>query len=416
MRQRTEVGIALAISALLIVVAYASGTRARAADDVDRRASTFNTGRDGARALADVAERMGMTVVRSRVRTQQLATRVAASVGDSVATTAIAVLDPPVAITRSERQAFFAFATAKNGADLILAGRSAAALYDCLGYHVESTLLDSLRVKVNGRDVDANAPYVHDRFVPGTRDQGDDEENATGADAQANRCPPLVVTATDSLFVTTEGDPVVLQLTVAPHGRRLLLVSDGALVRNRALRAAETGMLLTSVLLRAQRIVFDEYHQGYVEGGSITDAVLAWSRRNPLGWMIWQWCVVGLIALAAGLFRFGPVRAAIPRTRRSSLEHVRALATALAASRGHRTAVRAMVRGLERRLSPARTAHGAGRDEWRRYLASIREHAPNPQVQASAAELERLADHPESDSAVLSAANAVEDLWHSLRP
>lgn len=417
MRQRTEVGIALGIASLLIVIAYASGTRARPEDDVDRRASTFNTGRDGARALADVAERMGVTVERSRLRTPQLTSRVTARVRDSAVTKTIAVLDPPAAIGRSERKAFLGMATARYGANLILAGRSASALYDCLGYHVESTLLDSLRVASPGRDADATAPYVHDRFVLGKRKQADDEESATDADSRADRCPPILVNTTDTLMVTTRGDPVMLALTVIPRGRRVVLVSDGALVRNRALRTGATGALVAGALIpRTGSLVFDEFHQGYVEGGSITDAVLAWSKRNPLGWMLWQWCVLGLIALAAGAVRFGPVRAVIPRARRSSLEHVRALATALAASRGHRTAVRAMVRGLERRLAPGRTAHSAGRDDWRRYLASLRTHAPNPQVQASAEQLERLADHPESDSAVLSAANAVEDLWHSLRP
>jgi hypothetical protein len=134
-----------------------------------------------------------------------------------------------------------------------------------------------------------------------------------------------------------------------------------------------------------------------------------------MGWLVWQLVAVALIALLAGAVRFGPVRAAIPRTRRSPLEHVRALATALAAANGRRAAIGAMVRGLRRRLAPA-SSHASPHDEWRPWLATLVERAPNSQVRANAERLAQLADHPDSDTAVLSAANAVEDLWSSLRP
>ena len=89
---------------------------------------------------------------------------------------------------------------------------------------------------------------------------------------------------------------------------------------------------------------------------------LDWSTRSPWGWVVWQLAAVGVIALLASGVRFGPVRRAIERRRRSPLEHVRALATALAAARGHDVAVRLMVQGLRRRLSrggrPARARPG----------------------------------------------------------
>ncbi len=296
-------------------------------------------------------------------------------------------------------------------------------MYDCLGFHIESSRLDSTRVAVPGRPPEEAAPFVHDHLARGSRrDTGEEGDPDDGEDRGANggeerACPPVTVTANDTLLVNARGDAVMLRLTVAPHGRTIVLVSDGALVRNRTLRTGATRAVVVDAIVPTNgRLVFDEYHQGYAEGGSMAGVVLAWSRHNPVGWMVWQWCALALIALLAGAFRFGPVRAAIPRARRSSLEHVRALATALAASRGHRTAVRAMVRGLQRRLAPGHVASPTPRDDWRSYLASLRANGPNLQVQASAAQLERLADHPESDTAVLSAANAVEDLWHSLRP
>ena len=86
-----------------------------------------------------------------------------------------------------------------------------------------------------------------------------------------------------------------------------------------------------------------------------------------------------------------------------------------AAAQGHRVAIGALVRGLRRRLAVS-TDRVAARDDWRPWLAGLAHHAPNTQVRDAAERLERLADHPESETAVLSAANAVEDVWHSLRP
>ena len=142
---------------------------------------------------------------------------------------------------------------------------------------------------------------------------------------------------------------------------------------------------------------------------------LDWSARHPLGWMTWQLIVVGLLALLVGGIRFGPIRAAIVRQRRSPLEHVRALATALSAARGHREAVGAMVRGLRRRLA-AHSGGATARDDWRAWLTALVARAPNAKVRANAERLVALANDSQPDTAVLDAANAVEDLWLSLRP
>ena len=418
MRLRTELAIAVAASAALIAIAFAGGMRVRSDDDLDVRASTFNAGREGTRALADVAERLGLTVTRWRARPQRLAARVEASADTMAGEMTVAVLAPAAAIAREEREAFLALPTKRRGAGLVLAGREVGMLVDCLGYRIVPSFLDSSRVTPPATMADSTGPFAHDYFAASPAGTASDDGEDVGiAGVRTHACPGLAVAATDTLLVNARGRAVMLRLTVAPHGRTVVLLSDAALVRNRSLRTGATATaILDAVLPREGRIVFDEFHQGYAEGGSMAAVVLDWSRRNPLGWMVWQWVAVGLIALLAGAVRFGPVRASIRRERRSSLEHVRALATALAASRGHRTAVGAMVRGLRRRLAPGHPPPARSRDDWRAYLAALQAHAPNPQVRASATALERLADHPESDTAVLRAANAVEDLWHSLRP
>ena len=427
MRARTELAVAGGALAILLVLAFATGRGVRGTDDPDPRASSFVSGREGVRGLADAAERLGIEVVRWRERPQGLAQRV----GDGVATT-VAVLAPVRAITTAERRALVRLVTDTAGADLVIAGHGAGRVMECFGYRARETIVDSSRVVAPDPIGGRAGAWTHGYIVP-RRDavaarrrsqgaaQGATEENVEDA---AGSCPPAVVLTTDTLLRTADGDVAVLRLTVAPRGRTVVLVGDATLLRNRTLRGTDAAAsIAAAVLPRRGRLVFDEYHQGFGPGGSMARVALAWSRRNPLGWMIWQLAVVALLALVASGVRFVPVRATIPRQRRSPLEHVRALATALSAARGHREAVGAMVRGLRRRLTPtlpsagaSPAAHAAARDDWREWLATLAAHAPNATARASAERLVRLADAPESGTAVLSAANAVEDLWHSLRP
>ena len=127
---------------------------------------------------------------------------------------------------------------------------------------------------------------------------------------------------------------------------------------------------------------------------------------------MWQLAAVGLVALVASGVRFGPVRTAIERRRRSPMEHVRALATALAAARGHDVAVRLMIQGLRRRLSRGtRTTHDL--EAW---LTELGPAVRTPRGQEALESLgATLRQSPDADS-VLVAANAVETLWEELKP
>lgn len=430
MRPRTEAAIALGVVAALLVLAFATGRRVRAVDDPDPRASSFVAGREGVRALADAADRLGIEVVRWRERPQGMGRQMHRDSGATVA-----VLAPSRAISSAERSALVHLAIDSAGADLVLAGQAASGVMRCFGYRVRRTVFDSSRAapsRAAGRVVPPGAAaWVHETLVPRSESPRAPQGAAPPSDPE-DACPPVIVLAADTLLLAGQAGVAMLQLTIAPHGRRVTLVGDADLVRNRVLRTAEVAALVTdAVLPRRGRLVFDEYHQGFGPGGSMARATVEWSLRHPVGWMVWQLAAVGVLALLAGGVRFGPVRAAIPRQRRSTLEHVRALATALAAARGHREAVGAMVRGLRRRLAPAARAPAsrddrapasrddrapASRDDWRAWLESLATTAPNVNTREAAGRLARLADTPEPATAVLSAANAVEDVWHSLRP
>ncbi|MBK6489258.1 MAG: hypothetical protein IPF98_20945 [Gemmatimonadetes bacterium] len=449
MRLRTDLLIAGGVAAALLVVAYATGRRARGTDDPDRRASSFLVGREGTRAMADAAERLGVSVTRWRQRPQALVAwveRAAVDGADGPLTAAerrgaagsvtsvspvspvspvastlatLAILEPSRSVTPAERLEVIGLTTRAVGADLVLAGGQSESVARCYGYLVVASFLDSARVAPPGVAGDSTSAFVHGHLVHAGETTTRRNRPAAARDervAAEGECPDVTVVRTDTLLVTTSGKLAMLRLTVAPYQRSVVLIGDVSLVRNRTLRHSSTSpLVLDAVLPRSGRLVFDEYHQGFGTGGSMARVAIAWSAGHPVGWMVWQLLVVGLLALGAGAVRFGPVRAAIPRARRSSLEHVRALATALAAAQGHRVAIGALVRGLRRRLAVS-TDRVAARDDWRPWLAGLAHHAPNTQVRDAAERLERLADHPESETAVLSAANAVEDVWHSLRP
>jgi hypothetical protein len=123
--------------------------------------------------------------------------------------------------------------------------------------------------------------------------------------------------------------------------------------------------------------------------------------------------LVGLIALVVAAVRTGPIRSAIVRTRRSSIEHVRALATALQAARGHDVAVDLLIRGLRRRLS--RDAR-PGREPVAAWIGTLASRVRTAPARAAATRLMTLTRPGRSVDDVLAAAHAVEDVWQDLRP
>jgi hypothetical protein len=103
----------------------------------------------------------------------------------------------------------------------------------------------------------------------------------------------------------------------------------------------------------------------------------------------------------------------INRRRRSSLDHVRALATALAAARGHDVAIGSIVEGLRRRLLPAGQRP---RGNWREWLGPLGDNVQNQRARDAVRTLKTLTRPGQAPEGVLLAANAVEDVWEELRP
>lgn len=397
MRPRTEAFAGLAVLGVLAILAGVVGNSHQPATDTAADPSTFLAGPGGARGLLEATQRLGISVRRFRERTVRL------SQLGNVPRQILAILDPTAAISAPELDAFVTF---NGSADLLIAGQRAERLMRCFGYQVRRRLFDS--VQVNGSP--ETAPRVTAILV--ATGEATYTDSSRLFDVARTVCHVPVYRATTTLLASARG-PVAIRLVRRDNGRTVILVADAALFENRQLRDTDAGPFALGLFAgHYDRVVFEEYHHGYGASGSLAGATLDWSRHSPWGWLAWQLVAVGLLALLFGAVRFGPARPGISRRRRSQLEHVRALATALAAARGHDEAIASMVRGLRRRLvPPALRARG----DWRGWLAHLNDGAASSSEREALTTLVSLTRTGQPSASVLRAANAVEDLWKTLQ-
>jgi hypothetical protein len=188
-------------------------------------------------------------------------------------------------------------------------------------------------------------------------------------------------------------------------GGSALLVADPGIFRNRTLRDTDAGTMVIGWVFehRPRALVVDEYHQGFGRSASLPGAVVARVWNTPVGWLLVQLVLAGVLLLALGALRFGPERPVIDSRRRSPLEHLDALAAGLERTHSAKTAVGLILAGLQRRLGSratieelrARTTHHAAGT-----THDTPPHAARPTP---------------DDASVMTAANEVEDLWESLK-
>ncbi len=389
MRPRTELIVGVGTLLMIALGAAVIGARRARPEDDDPRRSTFLAGPQGARGLADALLRLGVTVTRSRSRFAELPAR-----PDTDAV--VAVLAPALEGTRSDAQHLLRYV--RDGGAVLLAGSSAGSLMQSFGYDVKVTR-DS--IGIDDPDLGARSPSVHAVLTTAVPDTGND----------AAERDTLVPVRTDVVRRTRTGAPVIIRVSAASGGSATL-VADGALFGNRALRDTGAGELVVGLVVgQYGHVTFDEFHQGFGPSGSLGGAALEWSVRSPWGWALWQLALVGLIALGASAIRFGPARHVIERRRRSPIEHVKALATALAAAGGHDAAIQLQIQGLRRRLARGPTPPRAPAGPW---LAELAANVRTPRARAAVGTLQELTRGPQPADAVLRAANAVEEVWQDL--
>lgn len=396
MRPRTEAAVLL--GGLVMIAALVAVLAREDAPDRDRRASTFRAGPLGSQGLFEAGVTMEHSFERFRQRPQQLRPP-----ADSTRTLFV-LLDPVTRLSPAEVDAMVQYSA---HADLLLAGPGAVGLMQCFGYRIARRGIDSSTVPFP----DATSATVHGTLVATNKTVHRDTSRR--ADGQISECAVPPVRSVTPLLSSARGD-VALRLERADVDHAVILAADANLFRNRTVRETGAGPFALGLLVDGYDLVlFDEYHHGYGASGSLGREALAWSARSPWGWAIWQLAVVGLLILLAGAIRFGPIRRRRRTARRSPLEHVEALATALSAAGGVDEAIAAQVRGLRRRLSVKGAPSGG---DWREWLDRLGRHASTPATARAIADLQDLTVPGQPRASVLKAANAAEDVWESLNP
>jgi hypothetical protein len=173
-----------------------------------------------------------------------------------------------------------------------------------------------------------------------------------------------------------------------PLGRgRVVVAADPDLLRNDVLRVCRWGADVAAIRIleyasadapnggRRERLVFDEYHQGYGEQPGTVRGIVTYLRRTASGHLVLQLAAAGLLFVFAAGPRLLPPRAAERIERRSPLEHVDALARAYRAVGATRTATARLLHGVRRRVEHALGAQGGTASD-EAFLAWARDRAP----------------------------------------
>ena len=404
--------MALALFGVGLLVVGIVGRRRAPKTEVDQRLSSFLTGPSGARGLTDALSAVGVPVDRLRQRRSIL------NLTDSSTDRRVLLLLSPVTkISSLELSSITNAAMAPNGVGVIAVNVNGAGLALCFAYQTHQSVLDSLPVHEPGRARWQRPAWMHSVLHYVARDSVRRAPvGSFGVDDPCLGVPTLDAAAQivhDTLLADDRGRPVVVRLRGGTLAHDFVLISDATLIRNRSLRDTDAGPFILRLITSAyDRVLIDEYHQGFGENGSLGRATLAWTLTSPWGWGVWQVAAVGMLALLAGAVRFGPVHQVGRRKRRSPQEHVRALATALASARGHQVAVGRLILGLRRRLLPGGRAPRA---KWRPWLQELIQHATKAETRAAAERLMTLAGNNVEPERVLDVAHAVEDVWTTMR-
>jgi hypothetical protein len=176
--------------------------------------------------------------------------------------------------------------------------------------------------------------------------------------------PAATVVFARSALEGRSGDSTARRASLAaagfPEGRgRVVVVSDPDLLRNDVLRVCRWGIDVVAVRMleylaagevHRDRLLFDEYHQGYGTHPGTMRAIFAYLSRAASGHVLLQAMLGGLVLLLALGPRALPAHDAERIERRSPLEHVTALARAYGRVGGTRTATSRLLRGVRRRV------------------------------------------------------------------
>lgn len=405
-QRRVRRRIALALVLTVIVLAALLTPELIGGRTGDPRLTSNSAEAQGARLLYELAQRLGWHVERW-------------TSGDPVVAdsrTVVAVLDPVLPLGAMETHKLLERVRAGSGLLYVMSGNSP--LDDSL--HVKRSLVGGVYESTVAGTSDAPRSAADRRSArryPSAADSAkpDDEEPDTGGEC-AHAAPnggglPMWIDQTVRLWRfdftgprpadavifarsafegrARERDTTIHRSAVAAAGfgvgrGRVVVISGPDLIRNDVLRVCRWGIdvvtarmleyLATGVVAR-DRLVFDEYHQGFGTHPGTLRAIVVYLSRVPSGHVLLQAMLGGLVLLLALGPRALPPHDAERIERRSPLEHVTALSRAYARVGGTRTATSRLLRGVRRRVERG-TRNSAGltaSESDDRFLASVEE-------------------------------------------
>ena len=382
----------------------------------DARLTSYSAEAQGAKLLYELAARLGWSVERW--------TDAAPIAADN--RTVIALLEPVQPLGAIETHEMLE--RVRRGAALLYVMTGSGALNDSL--HVKRSLFGgTYQATAAGTADTPRAPIASDtlkarRFDSATADSADDDETESPAECEhvarndglpmwtdqtvrlwrfnwTRPRPAGAVIFARSTLERDSKDTAVARSAPAAAGFPLgaghvVVLSDPDLLRNDVLRVCRWGLDVVAARMleylgtgtpRRQRLIFDEYHQGFGTHPGTLRAIVVYLSRAASGHVLLQGLLAGLVLLLALGPRALPVHDEERVERRSPLEHVGALAQAYARVGATRTATARLVRGVRRRVE----RHGGGR----------------PAVESDALFLEHAAASP-------SRASDVEAIRHAL--
>jgi hypothetical protein len=382
LRGRRRVAFALLATAIILVALLTpEDTGGRTGD---RRLSSRSTEPQGAAALYELAARLGWDT------TQRLTDTI--PLGDT--TSVNLVLDPAIAPSAIETHQILDRVRRGAGLVFVLGG---GPLADSLGLGSRvpraGSVIGAAQILVGS----SGNLVVDDTSSCGDRDDGwlsaglpfwpDRQTHILalrwkGVQPAGSRTLASVRTVSG---VAGDQVPAVIGF---PLGRgRVVVAADPDLLRNDVIRVCRWGADVAAVRMleyasedapgggRRQRLVFDEYHQGYGEQPGTVRGILTFLGRTSSGHLVLQLAGAGLVLLLAVGPRLLPPRAAERMERRSPLEHVDALARAYRAVGASRTATLRLVHGVRRRVEQSLGRQGGSTTD-EAFLAWARERAP----------------------------------------
>ncbi len=367
---------------------------------LDTRLTTYSATPYGARALYDVLGRLGWHVVRRR--------SVFRAPVDSNGT--YLIMSPPLDLSATEVSAVLD--AVRRGATIVVSPDAGSALADSL--RIRRTRFDEDLEVLRSDTTDASDSASS--FIAAAINAGGVSRYLRPVPTSERDTEPVFPPDTTTLLrVRADSGRVQPAIMTRKLGKgTAVVVADLGFVRNDNVRDT-TGMILAVRLLErvgiepTQRLVFDEYHQGFGDATSMSGVIDHALFGTPVGRAAVQALIAGLILLLAVGIRPVKPRERATIERRSPLEHVGALRLAYEQIQATRLATNRLVRGLRRR-HPL----GAGALPDDAYLSLLSQRAPG--AAGATALLQRALTTPMATADWVAVGGAIDHIERAITP